>query len=421
MRILQAIDSYPPPLGGGGILQTQALSHELARRGHEVQVVSLAGSRGARTEFDGAVRVHRVAGWSRVLGPLYANPERPLHPTLPDPGIVRALSRLLNDFRPQVVHAHSWLLYSFLPLLPSQETGLVVSLHDYGFVCPKTTFVHRDGLCSGPSFAKCVSCAREQYGALRSLALTTGMAAMKPWRGRVDRYVANSEAVARASAGLVERGEGYMEVIRPFVSEEAFHADEGMRPAFVPPKTDYLMFAGALGPHKGVDVLLEAWSGLEPKLPLVLAGIRRRDTPRHFPAGVIVAEEVPHNDVLHAWGHCVAAVVPSVWPEPFGLVAAEAMAAGRPVVASAVGGLAEVIVDGVTGILVPPGDAVALRSAIQRLLANPTLRARMGGEGRNRAAEYSTTVAVTKWERVYREVIAHRTGIPNGTKSGVSE
>ncbi len=165
------------------------------------------------------------------------------------------------------------------------------------------------------------------------------------------------------------------------------------------------MFAGALGPHKGLDVLLEAWAGLDLRVPLVLAGIRRMDTPRSFPAGVIVAEDVPHEDVLRAWGHCVAAVVPSVWPEPFGLVALEAMAAGRPVIASAVGGLADLVVDGVTGILVPPGDAGALRSAMQLILDDPFLRGRMGAEGRRRAEAYTANVFVERWERVFREVV----------------
>lgn len=393
----------------------QMLSHELVRRGHEVEVMSLAGPRGPRTEFDGAVRVHRVAGWSRILGPLYVNPEKPFHPTLPDPGLVRVLGRLLREGRPQVVHAHSWMLYSLLPLLPRHETRLVVWVHEQSFICPKITFVYRGGVCTGPKYTKCVGCAREQYGLLRSLALTSGLTVMKPWRGRVDRYVANSQATARASAELIGHEKKAMEVIPPFVSDEAFHADEGGRPAFVPSDGNYLMFAGALGPHKGLDILLEAWAGLEPKIPLVLAGIRRLDTPRSFPVGVIVAEEVPHEDVLHAWGHCLVAVVPSVWPEPFGMVALEAMATGRPVVASAVGGLADLVVDGATGILVPPGDVAALRSAIQRLLEDPLLRARMGAEGRKRAAAYSASVVVAEWERVFREVIAGGTEVPSET------
>ena len=412
MRILEATDCYPPPLVGGRDLMVQLLSRELARRGHEVDVVTLAGPRGPRTERDGAVQVHRLAGWSRILGSRYANPEKPFHPTLPDPGLVNAIAKLLKQRRPQIVHAHSWLLYSLLPLLPSQETRLVVWVHDQGFICPKTTYIYRGGACTGPRYTKCVACSSEQYGAPRAVALTTGLTAMKPWRCRVDRYVANSHFTAEASAVLLGRGARTMEVIPPFVPDEAFHAPKGRRPAFVPPEGDYLMFAGALGPHKGLDVLLEAWAGLRNRPPLVLAGIRRFDSPRSFPAGVIVAEEVAHEDVLLAWGHCLAAVVPSVWPEPFGAVALEAMAAGRPVVASAVGGLAELVVDGTTGIHVPPGDVPALRNALERIVADAPFRARLGAAGRERAQAYSLDVVVGAWEQVFRDVLEGRTRHP---------
>jgi glycosyltransferase involved in cell wall biosynthesis len=410
MRIFEATDCYPPPLVGGRDLAVQLLSRELARRGHEVDVLTLAGPKGPRTERDGDVRVHRIAGWGRVLNSLYVDPEKPFHPTLPDPGLVRAIARLIEERQPHIVHVHSWLLYSLLPLLPSAKTRLVVWLHDYGFVCPKVGYVHRGRVCTGPGYTKCLSCSSEQYGAPKAFALTTGLAAMKPWSGRVDRYVANSRFVADASAPLVARRGQRIDVIPPFVPDEAFQPARGPRPAFVPPVGDYLMFAGALGPHKGVDVLLEAWSGLRNRPPLVLAGIRRFDTPTSFPPGVIVTDDVlPREEVLRGWGHCLAAVVPSVWPEPFGLVAAEAMAAGKPVVASAVGGLAELVQDGVTGIHVPPGDAPALRNALERIVADAPLRARLGAAGRERAIAYSSDVVVGAWEQVFNDVLETRT------------
>jgi glycosyltransferase involved in cell wall biosynthesis len=344
-----------------------------------------------------------------MLSKLYVNADKPFHPTLPDPGVVRALRRLLKEVRPDVVHAHSWMLYSLLPLLPTPETRLVVTIHEYALVCPKGTFVYRDGsLCTGPGYRKCVACAAHHYGTLRSVALTTGLTAMKPWVERVDRYVANSEPTARMTAPFLAHGKLAMDVIPPFVVKEAFHAQDGKRPAFVPAEGDYFMFAGSLGPHKGIDVLLNAWGGLEPRIPLVLAGLRRPETPEKFPTGVIVAENVEHGDVLRGFGHCIAALVPSRWPEPFGTVAAEAMAAGRPVIASAVGGLADVVVDGVTGILVRPGDVSELRRAMQRLLGDAGLRARMGAEGQKRAATYSIDVIVPRWEELFRDVIARR-------------
>ncbi len=87
-------------------------------------------------------------------------------------------------------------------------------------------------------------------------------------------------------------------------------------------------------------------------------------------------------------------VVPSVWEEPFGLVAVEAMASGRPVCASRVGGLQDIVVDGETGFLFEKGDSIALADQLAHLLDDADLRVRMGGAGRQRAErEYD-------WERI---------------------
>lgn len=404
MRILQATDCYPPPLVGGRDLHVRMLAHELAQRGHEVEVASLAGLGGSRTEVDGDIAVHRYAGWSRVLNRFYANPNQPFHPTLPDPGIVRSLANLIRQWRPQVVHVHSWMLHSLLPLLPSEETRLVVTMHEYGFVCAKNTFVHNDGVCEGPRLAKCVSCASGQYGPIRAAALSTGLVVTRRARRNVDRYIAVSTPVAQACRSLVDAHHRPIEVIPPFLADDNFDDVIEPRPPFVPATGDYIMFAGALTAHKGIDVLLEAHAGLDTDVPLVVVGLRSTDSPRRFTDRVILAENIPHADVLRAWRHSTLAVVPSRWPDPCPLVALEAMAAGRPVVASAVGGLPDLVLDGQTGILVPPGDVSALRGGMQRLLTDSALCSRMGQAGRTRAAGYSASTLVPRIERLYDEV-----------------
>jgi glycosyltransferase involved in cell wall biosynthesis len=195
-------------------------------------------------------------------------------------------------------------------------------------------------------------------------------------------------------------------VIPPFVTDDTFEPHDVTRPDFVPSSGGFVMFAGALTPHKGIDTLLDAWTGVDAAVPLVLVGLRGPDTPRHFPKDVTVVENVPHKDVLRAWRYCSVAVVPSRWPEPIGMVALEAMAAGRAVVASAAGGLVDLIQEGITGLLVPPGDAVALRASITRLLVDPAQRSAMGAAGRECAVKYSASVVVPQIERVYEEVIA---------------
>ena len=83
------------------------------------------------------------------------------------------------------------------------------------------------------------------------------------------------------------------------------------------------------------------------------------------------------------------------------------MAAGRPVIASAIGGLTDIVEDGVTGVLVPPGDALTLRTSIAQILADPQQRVAMGLAARERAARYSAAIVVPQIERVYREVVAN--------------
>ncbi|HDD34384.1 MAG TPA: glycosyltransferase, partial [Thermofilaceae archaeon] len=95
--------------------------------------------------------------------------------------------------------------------------------------------------------------------------------------------------------------------------------------------------------------------------------------------------------------------VPSLYGAAFGIVALEAMATGRPVVASRVGGLSEVVIEGETGVLVPPGDPVALAGALRALYEDGELRAQMGRRGRARVLElYDWRVVIRRLEEVYK-------------------
>jgi len=127
--------------------------------------------------------------------------------------------------------------------------------------------------------------------------------------------------------------------------------------------------------------------------------------PDNLPSNVHLLGIWSHDAVMKAWNRCSVALAPSVWSEPFGLVAIEAMAAGRPVIASRTGGLPDFIVDGETGYLVPPNDSVALQMAMERLLADPHLQEQMGCAARRRSKEFRASVVVPQIERVYQHII----------------
>ena len=159
----------------------------------------------------------------------------------------------------------------------------------------------------------------------------------------------------------------------------------------------HVLYAGRLSPEKGVLELVEAANGL----PVVIAG----DGPlRDRVPGALGF--VPHDELGALYEQAAVVAVPSR-REGFGVVAMEAMAYARPVVASATGGLLDLVADGETGLLVPPGDASALRAALERLLADRELRRRLGAAGRERARErFSWDAVVVATLAAYEEALA---------------
>jgi glycosyltransferase involved in cell wall biosynthesis len=152
-----------------------------------------------------------------------------------------------------------------------------------------------------------------------------------------------------------------------------------------PAEPPEVLFVGRLSPEKGILDLVQAADGI----PLTVAG----DGPlRDRVPGALGF--VPHHAVGPLYERAAVVAVPS-HREGFGVACAEAMAHARPVVASAVGGLLDLVVDGETGVLVPPRDVPALREALERLLADAALRRRLGEAGRARVQERFAWPAVT--------------------------
>ena len=202
----------------------------------------------------------------------------------------------------------------------------------------------------------------------------------------------------------------------------------------IDPARPFLLFVGRITRQKGIIHLVEAIPDIDPALQIVLCA-GAPDTPeigREMEAGVAKAaaarpgvtwihEMLPRADVIQLYTHAAVFCCPSVY-EPFGIINLEAMACGTAVVASAVGGIPEVVVPEETGLLVDPGlapggfDPVdraafsrALAAAINRLAGDPALRARFGAAGRARVeARFSWDAVAATTLDLYRSVLAHR-------------
>lgn len=405
MRVLMLAQFYPPVVGGEEQMVSR-LSQALAARGHGISVATLWQEGAPDTDMDGGVAIHRLRSTARRAAWLYREPGRRHAPPFPDPELVLGLRQVIERERPHVVHAHNWLLHSFLPLKRWSRARLVVSLHDYSLACAMKRLMRHGQPCSGPGLLKCLGCSAGHYGPAKGIATALANRASGIFeRSLVDRFLPVSQATAQGN-GLTADGRPY-EVIPNFVPDDLGREGE---PAFDQlqhlPAPGYLLFVGDLSPDKGVGVLLEAYAGLEQAPPLVLIGRRVPQTPQRLPPGVLELGSWPHAAVMEAWRRCSLALAPSTWPEPFGIVAIEAMACGRPVIASRAGGLPDLVADGESGILVPPGEAEALRQAMARLLADPGLRERMGAAAARRARQFTASAVVPRVERVYRQVLA---------------
>jgi alpha-maltose-1-phosphate synthase len=180
----------------------------------------------------------------------------------------------------------------------------------------------------------------------------------------------------------------------------------------------YVIFVGRITRQKGVPVLLRAASGLVPQAQLVLCA-GQADTPeleaevtglvdglRATRSGVVwIPEMLPKREVIQLLTHATVFAIPSIY-EPLGIVNLEAMACGTAVVGSRVGGIPEVVADGETGLLVPPGEPEPLAEALNALIRDPDRAAVMGQAGRKRAVtEFGWAAIAAQTAALYAELV----------------
>ena len=387
MRILLCSNFYYRR--GGDCTYLLALQSLLQRNGHETAVFSMRHPQNLSCpQEDYFIDYLDYAEMNKAKDPL--NAAKVLGRSIWSRQAKTRIARLIAVWKPDVAHfqnVHAYLTPSILGPLNQAGIPVVWSLHDFKWLCPESHFLSNGRVCEecrGGRFWRCAKnrCKKGSLAASAVAALEAYAHRQLGVAGCVDRFIAPSEFV---KAKFVEFGypAARFSVMPHFLAG---------KPAGSFGAGSYGLYAGTLMPFKGVGTLLRALAMAPPHPFHVLGGgemvadYRRQAadlglsqvTFRGFLSGAELEAELTG---------AAYAVVPSECYETFSFAAQEPLACGIPVIASDLGALPELVRDGETGMLFPPGDAEALAERIGTLWMNPQLRKTLGARARRSIGE----------------------------------
>jgi glycogen synthase len=384
MRIVLISPEYPPAERMGGIgTNTETVAKELARCGHEVAVVVTDG--GPATESANGVEVVR-------LRPRWVpNPQARLLLAR------RGVARTVRSLRPDVVQAPEWLALAWW-VARFGPGPLVTRL-------ATPTYLLEELNAGGP---------RSETSFLRRLE--------RAQAGRSAAVLAPTRAIAERVGGDWELDPARIEVIpSPVDVEGVRRLGAGPLPDGI--RAGGIVFVGRLERRKGIDVLGAALARVLAEHPDSHATLIGRDAGEDggdvmtrfrrevgsVAERVHVLGELPRDEALAIVARADVVVLPSLW-ENLANACLEAMALGRAVVATRVGGFEELVTDGENGWLVAPGDADALAEALSRALADPDASRGVGEAAATRAQELDVPAIGERLVALYERVAQHGTG-----------
>lgn len=319
-----------------------------------------------------------------------------------------ALETIMDLEQPDLIHIHKVPSPEVIQLA-AERLPTIVTVHDHSAYCPggSKVFWRMEALCTRPLGLPCLIHAYTHHCAARN-----------PLRLRRQFTFSMQTLPALRRAHCVLTLSGYVreQLLRHGLEPERVNV---LPPWFevssevTPNRGETVLFAGRLAREKGISVLLRALAQLQVPFKAVIAGNGPQRASSEKLASELGLEErvrflgwLPKAVLRRKFAGCTLLVLPSLWPEPFGLVGPEAMAYGKPVVAFDVGGVRDWLVDRVNGFLVPRGERRELAAAIARLLNDSDLQTRMGHAARNFVMErFDRKVLLGRLLEIYHEVL----------------
>jgi glycosyltransferase involved in cell wall biosynthesis len=323
----------------------------------------------------------------------------------------RKFGALLDEVKPDLVHVHS--IYhqigpSILREARRRGVPVVMTAHDYGPLAPGYALYHDGAVCQVTrphAYWRAVAhrCVRGSYAmSILCAAEHTLHRALGAWQRNVDLVIAPSRFVQAQYVAYGWPADRIVHVPH-YVDLEAFRPVAG---------GNYVLFVGRLSEEKGVETLIRA-AALRPDMPVQIVGEGPDGARLRALAQELGTKNVTFRGFLAgaertaAYAGARLVVVSSVWYEPFGLIVLEAYASGKPVVATQIGGLTELVEEGQTGLHASAGDAANLAEQMGALWDNPALAAEMGQRARQVAeTQYNSELHYKRLMAAYEKVSA---------------
>jgi len=394
---------------GGDSTYMLSLSRLLEEKGHEVVPFAMEHPRNlpspyARyfvSEVDYPELLSRAslgAAWKVATRSIYNGEAR------------RKIAALADEVRPDVAHfhnIHAHITTSIVSPLRARGIPIVWTLHDYRLICPNTSLLSRGEICERcipDRFHEAVlqRCKKGSLPASFVAMLATLYDRLARIPARIDRFIAPSDFLR---SKLLEGGFDPARVVCvPNFVDLALYT--GL------PEKDYFCYLGRLSPEKGLDILIRAVAGLDAGRLLVVGDGSEAEALRKLAAElktsrVQFAGHRSGEDLRRILAQSQFVVLPSRWYENLPFAVMEAFASSKAVVASRIGGIPEMVDDGVNGLLFPTGDEGSLAACLVRMLGDRRLREEMGRRGREKVERlYEREGHYAQIERIYRDVIA---------------
>lgn len=299
----------------------------------------------------------------------------------------RRVASAIRESRPDVVHVHNTFAAAS-PAVLRAAAGLAVpvvqTLHNYRAVCPAATLFRAGSPCTD-CVAAPIPLPAVVHGCVRGSRLQSTVAAATITSHRIlgtySHHVSRYITLTRFQRDMVGRA---LPADRIVVLPNFLEPDpgEGTQPR------SGVLYVGRLALEKGIAPLLEAARRVPAVISVAGGGPAAEQVERASSLGWVARLGLlGESEVLESMARSTALVIPSLWYEGFPIVVVEAFATGTPVIASRIGSLAELIDEGVDGLLVEPGDGAALADRIRWAVDHPAEMAAMGANARRRYVE----------------------------------